>query len=232
MLSNEMSGFMAGLITDNNSELLRQTFDCAIAIINSDLNIPLMGYHEEIEYGNTMQGFSSLCKLMQVSLEFHYYVQTFVSTHVNFSFRGLFKTGVGAVIGPAAKQTSAHLMSVCDSKDLPYIYSHLSDVLEGFNLHPNSMDITKALHSIITEFEWTRFIFLYENSEYLGILNNLMSFYGTKGPIISLMRYDLNLNGNFKPVLRRVRKSVDSRIVVVGSTASVGELLKQVRCAI
>lgn len=119
-------------------------------------------------------------------------------------------------------------MNVCDSKDLPYIYSHIGDAIESFNLHPHHLDVAKALHAIITEFEWSRFIFLYENSEYLSILNGLMSFHGTNGPIISVMRYDLNLNGNFKSVLRRVRKSVDSRIVVVGSTSSVAELLKQV----
>ena len=104
----------------------------------------------------------------------------------------------------------------------------MSDEFEGFNLHPHPADIAKVLHAIISEFEWSRFIFLYENSEYLSILNSLMSLYGTNGPTISVLRYDLNLNGNFKSVLRRVRKSVDSRIVIVGSTPSVAELLKQV----
>jgi len=41
------------------------------------------------------------------------------------------------------------------------------------------------------------------------------------------MRYDLNLNGNYKSVLRRIRKSDDSRIVVVGSTEGVAEFLRQ-----
>lgn len=108
----------------------------------------------------------------------------------------------------------------------------MSDAIEGFNLHPHPADIAKVLHAVISEFEWSRFIFLYENSEYLSILNSLLSLYGTKGPIISVLRYDLNLNGNFKAVLRRVRKSVDSRIVVVGSTVSVAELLKQVNSSV
>lgn len=63
---------ISGLITDSNSELLRQTFDYAISVINSDLSVPLMGYHEEIEYGHTMQGFNRLCKLMQVSKNFKF----------------------------------------------------------------------------------------------------------------------------------------------------------------
>lgn len=54
-----------------------------------------------------------------------------------------------------------------------------------------------------------------------------MTRYGIKGPVIKVMRYDLNLNGNYKSVLRRIRKSEDSRIVVVGSTTGVAELLRQ-----
>ena len=65
-------------------------------------------------------------------------------------------------------------------------------------------------------------------ADFLHILNGLMDYYIAGGPVISVMRCDLQLNGNYKAVLRRVRKSVDSRIVVVGSTASVAELLKQV----
>lgn len=65
------------------------------------------------------------------------------------------------------------------------------------------------------------------SAEYLGILDHLVTLYGIKGPVIKVMRYDLNLNGNFKSVLRRVRKSEDSRIVVVGSTEGVAALLRQ-----
>lgn len=65
------------------------------------------------------------------------------------------------------------------------------------------------------------------SAEYLGILDHLVTLHGIKGPVIKVMRYDLNLNGNFKSVLRRVRKSEDSRIVVVGSTEGVAELLRQ-----
>lgn len=64
-------------------------------------------------------------------------------------------------------------------------------------------------------------------AEYLTILDHLMTLYGIKGPVIKVMRYDLNLNGNYKAVLRRVRKSEDNRIVVVGSTEGVAELLRQ-----
>ncbi|TDG50484.1 hypothetical protein AWZ03_003073 [Drosophila navojoa] len=192
-----------GLITDDSTDRIRQTFEHAIAVVNSDLSVPLVGETEQVAYGNSVHAFEQLCRLMQ--------------------------NGVGAVFGPAARHTAAHLLNACDAKDVPFIYPHLSwsPQTDGFNLHPHPEDIAHALFDIITQFEWSRFIFCYESSEYLTILDHLMTLYGTKGPVIKVMRYDLNLNGNYKAVLRRIRKSQDSRIVVVGSTEGVAELLRQ-----
>jgi len=48
------------------------------------------------------------------------------------------------------------------------------------------------------------------------------------GPIVTVLRYDMQLNGNYKTILRRIRKSQDNRIVVVGSTETMPEFLNQV----
>ncbi|XP_037930039.1 glutamate receptor ionotropic, kainate 2-like, partial [Teleopsis dalmanni] len=195
------SSIRIGLISDFNTEHLRTAFEFGIFKANSDLSVPLVGITEEINYGNSLQANDKLCQLM--------------------------KDSIGGVFAPTAKHTAAHLMQICDDKDVPYIYPRMTDKYDGFNLFPHPIDVATALHSIISAFEWSRFIFLYESSNYHTILDGLMSFYSSNGPAISVVRYDLNLNGNYKPVLRRVRKSVDNRIVVVGSTPSVAELLKQ-----
>nr|XP_017102043.2 glutamate receptor ionotropic, kainate 2 [Drosophila bipectinata] len=193
-----------GLITDDTTDRIRQTFEHAISVVNNELGIPLVGETEQVAYGNSVQAFGQLCRLMQ--------------------------NGVGAVFGPSAKHTASHLLNVCDSKDIPFIYPHLSwsgTQADGFNLHPSPEDIAHVLYDIINEFQWSRYIFCYESAEYLNILDHLMNLYGIKGPVIKVMRYDLNLNGNYKSVLRRIRKSEDNRIVVVGSTDGVAELLRQ-----
>lgn len=59
-------------------------------------------------------------------------------------------------------------------------------------------------------------------------MNELNSLFGMNGPIVTVLRYDMDLNGNYKPILRRVRKSLDNRIVVVGSTETMPEFLNQV----
>lgn len=60
-------------------------------------------------------------------------------------------------------------------------------------------------------------------------MNELNSLFGMNGPIVTVLRYDMDLNGNYKPILRRVRKSLDNRIVVVGSTETMPEFLNQVQ---
>lgn len=136
--------------------------------------------------------------------------------------------GISAVLGPSSRHTANHLMSICEVKDIPYFYSFMGEAAEGFNLYPHPNDLSKALYALLTAFDWSRFIFLYESAEYLNILNGLMTQYGSNGPVITVLRYDLNLNGNYKTVLRKVRKSVDNRIVVVGSTETMAEFFKQV----
>uniref|UniRef100_A0A1A9VGY6 Ionotropic glutamate receptor C-terminal domain-containing protein n=1 Tax=Glossina austeni TaxID=7395 RepID=A0A1A9VGY6_GLOAU len=184
-----------------NVNYLRRTFDYAIEVVNSDLTVPLTGHQETMDYGNIMQGVNRLCKLT--------------------------KLGVGGIFAPSAENTASYMMHMCDSKDIPFVYSHLSRRYDALNLYPHQLDIAKAIHAIIEEFEWSRFIYLYENSEFLSVLDALMSLYVSTGPVINIVHYDLNLNGNFKSVLRRVRKSVDNRILIMGSTQSVAELLKQ-----
>ncbi|KAH8278398.1 hypothetical protein KR018_002389 [Drosophila ironensis] len=198
------TGIRLGLITDDATDRIRQTFEHAIAVVNNELGVPLVGETQPVAYGDSVQAFGQLCRLMQ--------------------------NGVGAVFGPSARHTASHLLNVCDSKDIPFVYPHLSwsgSQSDGFNLYPNPEDIAHALYDIINAFQWTRYILCYESAEYLNILDYLMTMYGPNGPVIKVMRYDLNLNGNYKSVLRRIRKSEDSRIVVVGSTEGVAELLRQ-----
>ncbi|EDW49637.1 GM23173 [Drosophila sechellia] len=128
-----------GLITDDVTDRMRQTFEHAISVVNNELAVPLVGETEQVVYGNSVQAFAQLCRLMQ--------------------------SGVGAVFGPAARHTASHLLNACDSKDIPFIYPHLSwgSNPDGFNLHPSPEDIANALYDIVNQFEWSRFIFCYES---------------------------------------------------------------------
>lgn len=64
--------------------------------------------------------------------------------------------------------------------------------------------------------------------EYLSTVTELLQMYGTSGPTIVVRRYELDLNGNYRNVLRRIKNSGDTSFVVVGSLATLPELFKQV----
>lgn len=151
---------LVGFISDFNSDLLRQTFELAIKTINYDLPVPLVGQDQQIPYGDSLQGVKVLCDMMQVS---ELKIQSVITIH--FTSDSL-QSGVGGIFGPTARATGHHLMSICDSKDLPFMFSHMSEAVEGYNLHPHPLDFAKALHAVIAGLEWTRFIYLYENSMY------------------------------------------------------------------
>ncbi|KAH8292071.1 hypothetical protein KR054_004432 [Drosophila jambulina] len=196
-----MGSVPIGLLTDQNTDQMNIVFDHAIDVANQEVGTALTSLKAEVNYGDAYQSYGRLCRM--------------------------FETGIAGVFGPSSRHTAVHLMSICDAMDIPHIYSYMSEYAEGFNLHPHPADLAKALYSLITEFNWTRFIFLYESAEYLNILNELTTMFGMNGPVVTVLRYDMQLNGNYKQVLRRVRKSVDNRIVVVGSSETMPEFLNQ-----
>lgn len=62
----------SGIITDRNTEQLQKTFEYAISKANTALGIPLVAYKEEISSGDSIDGYTRLCKFMQVINVFIY----------------------------------------------------------------------------------------------------------------------------------------------------------------
>lgn len=56
----------------------------------------------------------------------------------------------------------------------------------------------------------------------------LLKLYDFKGYTVTLRRFDLGLNGNYRSVLRRVKLSDDFNIVIDCSVEVLPEVLKQV----
>lgn len=64
--------------------------------------------------------------------------------------------------------------------------------------------------------------------EFLPTVNELLEMYATAGPTITVRRYELDLNGDYRNVLRRIKNSGDYSFVVVGSMDTLPEFFKQV----
>ncbi|XP_055849579.1 glutamate receptor ionotropic, kainate 2-like isoform X2 [Episyrphus balteatus] len=192
------------LIADQNVQEMSTVFESSIARANLDLTVPLVGVIDEVAFGNAYEASQKLCNMMT--------------------------TGLGGVFGTTSKSSALHMMNVCDSKEVPYIYSHkeFDPNRAVINLHPLPNDIARCLYDLIKVFEWKIFTFLYESGEYLPILNGLVELYAEEdGPFISVRRYGLEPDGDYRNVLRRIRKSQDNLIVIVGSKETLPEVLAQ-----
>ncbi|XP_055907531.1 glutamate receptor ionotropic, kainate 2-like [Eupeodes corollae] len=197
-------GIRIGLICDRNVAEMQTVFETAIEVANANLEVPLLFTESEVPFGDSYEAYKVMCDMLMM--------------------------GVGGIFGPSSKNSVLHLMSFCDAKEIPFMSSYIdvdSSKSVMINLHPHPSDIARAIHDLIEAYEWTSLTFLYESGDYLNILNELISLYDSGGPYITARRYDLQLNLNYKSILRRVRKSDDSYVVIVGSVETLPEVLRQ-----
>lgn len=134
-----------------------------------------------------------------------------------------------AVFGPSSNLAARHALSICDAKELPFLDTRwdYATQLPTINLHPHPAQLGVALRDLVTALDWQSFTIIYESGEYLVTVNELLQMYGTTGPKITLRRYDLDLNGNYRNVLRRIRGAEDNSFLVVGSMETLPEFFKQ-----
>jgi len=120
-------------------------------------------------------------------------------------------------------------MSICDAKELPFLDTRwdFEAQLPTINLHPHPAALGVALRDMVVALGWESFTIIYETGEYLATVRELLQMYGTAGPTVTVRRYELDLNGNYRNVLRRIRNADDFSFVVVGSMATLPELFKQ-----
>ncbi|XP_059218523.1 glutamate receptor ionotropic, kainate 2 isoform X1 [Stomoxys calcitrans] len=134
-----------------------------------------------------------------------------------------------AVFGPTTSMAAKHAMGICDAKELPFIDTRwdFGTQLSTINLHPHPPQLAKALKDLVTTLGWQSFTIIYESAEYLMFVQELLQLYGTAGPTIVVRRYELDLGGDYRNVLRRIKNSGESSFVVVGSLAAMPEFFKQ-----
>ncbi|XP_062125741.1 glutamate receptor ionotropic, kainate 2 isoform X1 [Drosophila sulfurigaster albostrigata] len=193
-----------GLIYENTNPDLEKIFHLAIDKANEENEeLKLHGVAVAIEPNNAFETSKKLCKMLRQNLV--------------------------AVFGPSTNLAARHAMSICDAKELPFLDTRwdFAAQLPTINLHPHPAQLGVALMDLVSALGWESFTIIYESGEYLATVNDLLQMYGTTGPTITLRRYDLDLNGNYRNVLRRIRNAEDDSFVVVGSMDTLPEFFKQ-----
>ncbi|KAL5284003.1 GRIK3 family protein [Megaselia abdita] len=190
-----------GLIADRNYEILDKVFSKAIEDVNINLENQLAPVTKEIDFGNSLQAYNTICEILPF--------------------------GIGSIFGPSHFYSSKHLLNLCDEKEIPFIEIYDNIKPTAFNLYPDKASIADALHDIIDAYEWPSFTLLYESGDYLGIVTELIQLYAEGGPVMNIRKYDLQINANYRSILRKIRKSEDNCILIIGSSESIYTVLKQ-----
>ncbi|KAH8358943.1 hypothetical protein KR093_003431, partial [Drosophila rubida] len=193
-----------GLIYESSNPDMEKIFHLAIDKANDENEeLNLHGVAVAIEPNNAFETSKKLCKMLRQNLV--------------------------AVFGPSTNLAARHAMSICDAKELPFLDTRwdFAAQLPTINLHPHPGQLGVALKDLVVAMGWESFTIIYESGEYLTTVNELLQMYGTTGPAITLRRYDLDLNGNYRNVLRRIRNAEDDSFVVVGSMETLPEFFKQ-----
>ncbi|XP_065364329.1 glutamate receptor ionotropic, kainate 2 isoform X2 [Calliphora vicina] len=193
------------LLYENDNADMEKIFQLAIAKANEENgDLRLNGITIDIEPNNAFETSKKLCRILRQNLV--------------------------AVFGPTTSMAAKHAMSLCDAKELPFIDTRwdFGAQLPTINLHPHPSQLAVVLKDLVTTLGWDGcFTIIYESGEYLSTVTELLQMYGTSGPAIVVRRYELDLNGNYRNVLRRIKNSGDTSFVVVGSLATLPELFKQ-----
>ncbi|KAG4072066.1 hypothetical protein HA402_015565 [Bradysia odoriphaga] len=142
----------------------------------------------------------------------------------------MLKAGISAIFGPSTPSSSAHSMNICDVKEIPYIDVKFDADTSPpvINMHPHPDAVAQIFVDMIKAWNWEGFTIVYESAAWLPKVAELLNLYEPKSHAITVRRINVALDDqNYRPVLRRVKLSGDTNIVLDCSIDTLPELLKQ-----
>ncbi|XP_055535887.1 glutamate receptor ionotropic, kainate 2-like isoform X2 [Wyeomyia smithii] len=196
-----------GGLFDGDTDDASLAFQYAVEAVNNEKlsysNYRLEAHPVTVKFGDQFDVSKKLCKLM--------------------------KTGVAAIFGPSSPRSAVHVHSICDEKEMPHIETRWNphSQLPTLNIRPHPHIIARVFLDLVVAFEWQDFTIIYESGPWLPGMSELLKMYDPKGYTVTVRQLDLKLNGNFRPVLRRVKLSEDKNIIFACSIESMPEVLKQ-----
>lgn len=136
-----------------------------------------------------------------------------------------------AVFGPKSKAASAHASNICDAKDIPYIdtFFDIETKRSILNLYPSHETLTLLFSDLLTAYDWTDFIIIYESPTWLSRLSSLVESYSNPQYSVKFFRLmrELTDEPNFRSILISVKRSSIKKIILQCSTNILSEVLNQ-----
>ncbi|XP_055710635.1 glutamate receptor ionotropic, kainate 2 isoform X2 [Phlebotomus papatasi] len=151
------------------------------------------------------------------------------SFHASKRVCHLLRTGVAAIFGPQSAHTASHIQSICDTMEIPHLETRWDYRLRResclVNLYPHPSMLSKAFVDIVRAWGWKSFTIIYETNEGLVRLQELLKAHGPNELPITVRQ--LSDSGDYRPLLKQIKNSAESHIVLDCSTDKIYEVLKQ-----
>ncbi|XP_073988845.1 kainate-type ionotropic glutamate receptor subunit 1D isoform X1 [Rhodnius prolixus] len=151
------------------------------------------------------------------------------SFHASKRVCHLLRSGVAAIFGPQSSQTASHVQSICDTMEIPHLETRWDYRLRResclVNLYPHPMVLSKAYVQLVEAFGWKSFTIIYESNEGLVRLQELLKAHGPSDFPIAVRQ--LPEGNDYRPLLKQIKNSAESHIVLDCSTEKIYNVLKQ-----
>nr|CAH7752037.1 unnamed protein product [Callosobruchus chinensis] len=151
------------------------------------------------------------------------------SFHASKKVCHLLRTGVAAIFGPQSAHTASHVQSICDTMEVPHLETRWDYRLRResclVNLYPHPTVLSKAYVDIVKAWGWKSFTIIYENNEGLVRLQELLKAHGPYEAPIAIRQ--LGEGSDYRPLLKQIKNSAESHIVLDCTTPRIYEVLKQ-----
>ncbi|XP_014479807.1 PREDICTED: glutamate receptor ionotropic, kainate 2 isoform X3 [Dinoponera quadriceps] len=151
------------------------------------------------------------------------------SFHASKRVCHLLRGGVAAIFGPQSAHTASHVQSICDTMEIPHLETRWDYRIRRqsclVNLYPHPTTLSKAYVDLVKAWGWKSFTIIYENNEGLVRLQELLKAHGPSEFPITVRQ--LSEGSEYRPMLKQIKNSAESHIVLDCSTERIYDVLKQ-----
>ncbi|XP_023349086.1 glutamate receptor ionotropic, kainate 2 isoform X2 [Eurytemora carolleeae] len=143
----------------------------------------------------------------------------------------LIMPGVAAIFGPTSPTASNHVQSVSDALHLPFLETRWDYDFQrspfSINVHPHPSMLGKAYADFVHIVDWKSFVILYESEEGLVRLQELIKLPKTFSDIRVTLRQLPHGTTDYRPLLKEIKKSEETKIVLDCSFDNLERILSQ-----
>lgn len=164
------------------------------------------------------------------------HISVFDSFNTSRRVCNLTKTGIGGIFGPQSTETSIVVNSICSVMDIPHLETlwDISSlpVASTVNLFPETALLGKALLEVIEDMDWTSYTIIYEDDDALIRFQELLKSHKrgyTSEGLVPFTLWQLLDDEDQRPLLKEIRNSSATRIVLDCSTDKILTILEQAK---